>query len=264
MPFPVAHPAAILPLRRYCPRYLSFPALIAGSLSPDLGYLFGQLQMGEFSHRFWAGSFGFCLPAGLVLVLLFYLLRSPTVRILPARWQEVLLPLCRRPAGHPLLIGVSLLIGAWTHILLDSITHEDGWLVERLAFLRSSLPSVGHRRLAVYAALYAGCTFAGAACLAFYYLRWLESRFGPPALKMPGTKWSWALPFAGGTLLIAEAGRRPGQVMGIVPAGIMALLLAVGFVVATGTIMAARGQRAADLGASAESPPSDANLAKEE
>jgi len=59
MPFPVAHPAAVLPLRRYCPRYLSFPALVVGSLSPDLGYLFGHLHADWFSHRFWAGSFGF-------------------------------------------------------------------------------------------------------------------------------------------------------------------------------------------------------------
>jgi hypothetical protein len=59
MPFPVAHLAAVLPLRRYCPRYLSFPALVVGSLSPDLGYLFGHLHTDWFSHRFWAGSFGF-------------------------------------------------------------------------------------------------------------------------------------------------------------------------------------------------------------
>ena len=29
MPFTLAHPAAVLPLKRFCPRYLSFPALIA-------------------------------------------------------------------------------------------------------------------------------------------------------------------------------------------------------------------------------------------
>jgi len=233
MPFPVAHPAAILPLRRYCPRHLSFPALIAGSLSPDFGYLFGHLQLDRFSHRFWAGSFGFCLPVGLVLVLLFYVLRSSAVRILPAPCQEVLLPLCRSPAGPLFPLIVSVLIGAWTHILLDSITHEDGWLVERRAFLRIPLPWVGSRTVGLYAALYAGCTFVGAAWLAIEYLRWLESRLGAPALRSPRTKWISALSFAGGMLLIAEASRSPSQMIGIIPAALLTVLLVAGFAVAT-------------------------------
>ena len=264
MPFPVAHPAAILPLRRYCPRYLSFPALIAGSLSPDFGYLLSDRQMDRFSHRFWAGSFGFCLPTGLLLVLLFYVLRSPTVKMLPARWQEVLLPPCRSPAGSLFPIMVSVLIGAWTHIVLDSITHGDGWLVERLAFLQSTLPWAGNRRLAVYAALYAGCTFAGAAWVAIHYLRWLERCLGAPGLRRPGRKWSWALSFAGGILLVAEASREPSQMIGIIPAGLMTVLLVVGFVGATGSGLAARGQRAAGLGPNAPSPQKNAKPAKEE
>src|SRR6185503_14629770 len=101
MPFPLAHPAAVLPLRRFCPRYLSFPALIIGSLSPDLGYLSGSFRLDVFSHRFLAGSFGFCLPAGLLLLLAFYLVRSRVVGILPARYRPVLSPLCQRPIGSP-------------------------------------------------------------------------------------------------------------------------------------------------------------------
>ena len=44
MPFPLAHPAAVLPFRRYCSRWLNFPALVIGSLVPDLGYLFPPIQ----------------------------------------------------------------------------------------------------------------------------------------------------------------------------------------------------------------------------
>jgi hypothetical protein len=71
MAFPGAHPAAVLLLRRYLPWCLSFPALIAGSLSPDFGYLFRAMHADWFSHRFWAGSFGFCLPAGHLIVWAF-------------------------------------------------------------------------------------------------------------------------------------------------------------------------------------------------
>src|SRR5437762_2617545 len=58
MPFPLAHPAAVLPLRRYCPRFLSFPALVIGSIAPDFGYCFGDLNVEDLSHRS-PGSPGF-------------------------------------------------------------------------------------------------------------------------------------------------------------------------------------------------------------
>ena len=66
MPFPLAHPAAVLPLGRHYPRYLSFPALIIGSLSPDVGYCSGHFRLGEFSHRLLPGSSGFCTRAALL------------------------------------------------------------------------------------------------------------------------------------------------------------------------------------------------------
>ena len=59
------------------------------------------MNAGNSSHRFLAGSFGFCLPAGLLCVLAFYGVRWPLVGVLPASYRQVLLPLCqRRPAGH--------------------------------------------------------------------------------------------------------------------------------------------------------------------
>jgi hypothetical protein len=112
MPFPLAQPAAVLPLRRFCPRYLSFPALIIGSLSPDLGYFSGPFRLDGFSHRFLAGSFGFCLPVGLFVLLMFFLVRSRVVGILPSLCRQALSPLCQRPIGSPFAIVVSLLLGA--------------------------------------------------------------------------------------------------------------------------------------------------------
>ena len=232
MPFPPAHPAAVLPLRRYCPRFLSFPALVIGSLSPDLGYAFGDWRVSWLSHRFWAGSLEFCLPAGLVLVLVFYLVRLPAVRILPVPYRQLFLPLCQRPASSPCAVIVSLLIGAWTHIFLDSITHPDGWLVGHLAILRGSVPWVGARRLGVYQLLYAAWTFGGVAWLGFSWLSWLEKSPAHRGPMRPGRKWCWALLLASGILLIAEASRGPYQVIGVIPAAIIAVLLLVGFVIA--------------------------------
>ena len=130
-----------------------------------------------------AGSFGFCLPVGLLCVLVFYGGRWPVVGILPASYRRVLLPLCQRPAGNPFLIVISLLIGAWTHILLDSITHPDDWLVKLLPVLLMPVLMVGQHRFMVSEIFYAGFTFAGVAWLSYCYLRWLEKAAGSSSFK---------------------------------------------------------------------------------
>ena len=231
MPFPLAHPAAVLPLRGCCPQYFSFPALVIGSLSPDVGYFF---DAGNFSHRFLAGSFGFCLPTGLVCVLVFYGGRRPMVEILPASYRRVLLPLCQRPADNPFAIIISLLVGAWTHLLLDSITHSDSWLVKYVPFLLTPALSVGQQRILVCEVLYAGLTFAGVAWLAFCYLGWLERAAAPSTAPPRGIKWAGAFLLAGAILFIALAFRSPHQVIGIIPAGVLAVLVLLGFILITG------------------------------
>jgi hypothetical protein len=175
MPFPLAHPAAVLPLRRYCPRWLSFPALVIGSLSPDAGYCFREEAVGTFSHGL-LGSIAFCLPLGIVLVALFYGLRSPVVRMLPAPYQQAFLPLCRRPSGSPWAVIISLLIGAWTHLFWDSFTHHDGWCVQHLPVLQSVVVSVAGRTARVCHLLWYGCSFAGVIWLFLVFEKWKQAR----------------------------------------------------------------------------------------
>ena len=177
MPFPLAHPAAVLPLRRYCPRWLSFPALVAGSLAPDAGYLCGPLGLEDFSHRF-AGSFGFSLPVGMVMLGMFYGLRGAVVKRLPERDRRVLLPLCRQPVGSLVVLVASVLVGAWTHLFLDSFTHQNGWLALQLPILRMPIVSMGNRTLKVCHVLWYLCSFAGIAWLCFVYLRWRDAAVG--------------------------------------------------------------------------------------
>lgn len=204
MPFPLAHPAAVLPLRRYCPRWFSFPALVIGSLAPDVGYCFDHYHVAKFSHRLLAGSFGFCLPLGLLLVFMFYRLRRPMIQWLPVRERQIFESLGARPAGSPFVIAVSLLVGAWTHVFLDSITHVNGWLVERVALLRAGL-TVGDFRFPVYDFLYSFVTFVGVLWLAWTYLNWLEQTAETRAWVLPGFKWIAALLLAAFTLLLSVA-----------------------------------------------------------
>jgi hypothetical protein len=234
MPFPFAHPAAVLPLRRFCPRYLSLPGLIIGSLAPDVGYFSAHFRLGEFSHGLFPGSFAFCLPAGLLMFVIFHSTRAAVVAMLPVRYRPACLRLVQRPLGSPLLIVVSLLIGSWTHILLDSITHQDGWLVEHLPVLQRSLPWFGPSRFAVYDFLYAVCTFLGVTWLAAEYLRWLESEAAFPGRIGVGVKWGCAILLAGLILLIALVSRGAHRSIGIIPGGIIAVLIVTGFLVGTG------------------------------
>ncbi len=170
MPFPLAHPAAVLPLKRYCPRVLNFPALIIGSLVPDAGYGFGALQVENFSHDL-RGLFGFSLPVGLLLVAGVYWLRARIVPVLPERLQRVLLPESWQPVGSPLSVVLSILLGSATHLFLDDFTHKDGWIVQRLPFLLASLGTFAGRSVRVCTLLWYGCSFIGVAWVTLAYNR---------------------------------------------------------------------------------------------
>jgi hypothetical protein len=168
MPFPLAHPAAVLPFRRYCPRLLSFPALIVGSLSPDFGYFFSPFHLGDFAHRL-VGIVGFGLPTGVLILWLVSRIGPRIGRALPNPLRRVCAPLWQRPFGPPLAVVCSVLIGASTHVLWDSCTHQEGWLSEHLPILQSRIVQVGHHRPRLCHWLWYGSTFAGVAWLGMAY-----------------------------------------------------------------------------------------------
>lgn len=170
MPFPLAHPAAVLPLRRYCPKFFSFPALVLGAIAPDLGYFFGKSGVDELSHQL-VGSVVFCLPIGLILLVLFYKFRSPFIRVLPAPYQRVIRPLGLRPASPFLTNCLSLLMGSWTHLAWDSFTHQDGWLVAHLSILNVPLGFVAGHKVKVCHLLWYACSFIGVIIVCFSFMR---------------------------------------------------------------------------------------------
>jgi hypothetical protein len=231
VPFPLAHPAAVLPLRRYCPQRFDFAALVIGSLCPDIGYCFGRFHVDRFSHRF-TGSFGFCLPVGLLLCWFFYLVRRPVVQWLSARHRRIFEPLCLRPAGSLAIVVISLLIGAWTHIFLDSLTHENGWLVEHLSVLQISFVA-GNWQVRVCDGLYALCTFAGTTCVALAYLNWFERTAGIPGWIFPGFKWAATMTFAMLTLLLSFANHEVSSSFGLLAIGLLVALLVAVFLAAS-------------------------------
>src|SRR5262245_47286925 len=98
MPFPLAHPAAVLPLRQWCSRHLCFAALMIGAIVPDLSYCFVDVEafdVERYAHSV-VGCFGFSLPTGWSLTLVFYAVSGPLASRLPAPHRQALLPACRR------------------------------------------------------------------------------------------------------------------------------------------------------------------------
>jgi hypothetical protein len=151
VPYPFAHPAAVLPLIRPMGRLGVPSALVIGSMVPDAWYLVPGLVRAD-SHSL-AGMFWFCLPLGYLLYLL---------------WNG-------SRARAPLhAVAASLLVGALTHFGWDAVAHAYAWRgVNVLQHASTVLGSafivwwcLGSARLAILAG--AALAGAGAALYAIY------------------------------------------------------------------------------------------------
>ncbi|GGU49014.1 hypothetical protein GCM10010178_47130 [Lentzea flava] len=130
VPFTLAHPVAVLPLRRF----LWFPGLVAGAMAPDLGYYVPVLP----THDVVGGSL-----AAVVLLLVGRLL-LPSVMALSPEFVRTRVP---RPGGfrQPFMRALSIVVGVFTHLLWDAFTQTDGWFVRRWDWL--DIAVVGPHRL---------------------------------------------------------------------------------------------------------------------
>ncbi len=148
MPFTFSHPAIVLPLT-YLPRkWISLTGLIVGSLTPDFEYFLRMRIHSEFSHTF-SGIFWFDLPMGLLLAFIFHnLVRNQLFPNLPkflrARFQNFQdFNWNHYFKRHWMVVVLSILIGASSHVLWDSFTHDSGFFVTEIPSLTSNLTIVG-------------------------------------------------------------------------------------------------------------------------
>ena len=127
MPYPFAHPAAVLPLARPLGRFGVPSALAIGSIAPDFWYFVPLVERGE-SHSV-AGLAWFCLPLGLLLYALFHLfLKQPLIALLSPRLRAF--TPARLPAVPWSAVLVSLLVSA-SHARWVSGTLVLGWWIWR-------------------------------------------------------------------------------------------------------------------------------------
>ena len=173
MPFTFAHPAAVLPLRR---RFKWFPTvpLIVGSVTPDLPYFVpGRINRVMLdTHTVWS-SFTVDIPIGMAVLLFGFLFRRPLVALLSPRARALCLQAVEHFKNQPLhwlFAPVGVLIGTWTHLLWDSFTHDNGWMVKRFVVLSSPI-TLGDYTGSLCHILQYVSSVAGLAILAVWYLR---------------------------------------------------------------------------------------------
>ena len=173
MPWTLAHPAVVVPLRRV--KLFDFAALVIGSMTPDLGYYI-RSEISAPAHAF-HGSLIYDLLPGLLLYAAFLLMRKPICFILPTPHREALLRLCETMRAFSFRdlpsICISLLLGAWTHILWDRFTHEAGWYVMTTPRLFPVAVAAASARLSSYVVLEILGSAIGAMILLALYCRWL-------------------------------------------------------------------------------------------
>jgi hypothetical protein len=195
MPWTVSHPALVLPLRRYSPRPLDFAALVVGSMSPDLGYYVNDFSLSTFAHSV-RGLFIACWPTGVLFMLVFYIFCKPVCYALPAPHRQLLLPLCPdfpTSARRWAIVLLSLLLGAWSHLFWDAFTHEQGWFVERISFLREHVVNLSTIDVQVYLVLQEVSTIVGFVILAFAYWTWLHRQPTPKSDLSQSDSWRYLL-----------------------------------------------------------------------
>jgi hypothetical protein len=183
MPFTLAHPAASIPFTR---RGLVLSALVVGSVAPDLSYFMTLNTNQSFGHTI-PGLFWFCLPMGLVVLWLFHsLLKRPMIALLPDGFQRRLASLVDPFAFSPLLrlwrIVVSLLIGSITHLVWDSFTHPDGWIVERFPVFETVVFRLAGSDFQIFKLLQYASSILGLAVLVWWIWKWYQK-----ARPLPGS-----------------------------------------------------------------------------
>ncbi|MFD9734575.1 DUF4184 family protein [Umezawaea sp. NPDC059074] len=191
MPFTFAHPAAVLPLRRF----LWFPGLVAGSVVPDIAYYLPVPGGADATHSL-IGLVGIDLLLGIALLVVGHLVLAPLLALSSDGWRTRVAP--PNPATRlttwrlrVTTLG-SVIAGAATHIAWDAVTQSYGAAVRQWPLLRLSV--VGPHRLynvIGYASSLGGLLLLGV--LAWRWYRRAPYDHGQHWPTLPGKTHRWVL-----------------------------------------------------------------------
>jgi hypothetical protein len=198
MPFTFSHPAAILPIHSRFKKWIPLSALVIGSLVPDAAYYLPMPEHFKRNSHTLLGTFYSSLPVGIFVLLIFYWTAPQLVFLLPSPHREALQYKVKVPGSlaEALMAACGIAIGAVTHVLWDSFTHETGWAVERVPLLQE--PLLGNR-IPVYMGLQYLSTAIGLCILVYVYDRWMKAAgFHPWMWQRPSWRfYLWLVVFVG-------------------------------------------------------------------
>jgi Domain of unknown function (DUF4184) len=176
VPLTFAHPAIVLPLRRW----FLFAALACGAMAPDILYFLpvNKVVDRKYGHEF-PGLILFSVPAAIILWMLWrWILRDAVIALLPAeeqqKWVSYEQPFDAHSVRAWTLVLIAVAIGIASHIFLDGFAHRDGWGTEHIGFLTSTSVHLAHRDLAVFKLIQYFGSLIGLAVLGLWYLWWSE------------------------------------------------------------------------------------------
>ena len=139
MPFTPAHPAILLFLKPFKKLPLSWTALFIGSIIPDFEYFIWMSPSAYVSHTI-LGIFIFNLPMTFIMAFIWHQLLQP-ILIHRIKFFHHRVQMEEYPAfmewikKNWMLFFSSALIGIITHLVWDSFSHADGYLVHRIPLL---------------------------------------------------------------------------------------------------------------------------------
>ena len=132
MPFTFSHPPIVLPLKNVFGKWASLTGLIIGSLTPDFEYFLRMKIQSDFSHTI-IGTLWFNLPLGILLCFIFHnIIKKPLIENSPnfiqSRMKELKsLNWIKYFMKNSIIVSLSIIIGAYSHIFWDSFTHSNSF-----------------------------------------------------------------------------------------------------------------------------------------
>jgi len=171
MPFTFSHPAIVLPLT-YLPRkWFSLTGLVVGSVVPDFEYFIRMKSFSHYSHTI-KGIFWFDLPLGILLAFIFHnIVRNSLFSNLPLslksrfsvfksyNWNEDF-------KRNWVVIIISIVIGAASHLFWDSFTHGNHFFVNSIPSLETKI-AIADKNIQLFRILQHVSSIFGAIIIAF-------------------------------------------------------------------------------------------------
>ncbi|MHA0857180.1 DUF4184 family protein [Paenibacillus sp. CMAA1364] len=156
MPFTLAHPMFAAPLKVMKPKYISLTGIILGSMAPDFEYFIALEPYQTIGHSL-EGLFYQAIPLSIVLAFVFhYLIKVPLAHNLPSIFQldakayGIIQEWKLDKLRSWVVFIISVIVGFYSHILVDAFTHQSGKMVSKYIFLQGHMVGIPIYKLLQY------------------------------------------------------------------------------------------------------------------